>query len=72
MTYDIVHEREPFGTWLANYQVRGIVDDEAAAVAQATARALLDVPEASVELWRVRQTSSGRWTVTFRRVRPRP
>lgn len=69
MNYSIKPEREPFGIWLATYQIRGAIYDEAAAVADATARALRDVPQASVEVYRVRNTSPGRWSVTVKRVR---
>jgi hypothetical protein len=71
MNYTIRPEREPFGLWIATYQVRVPVDDEAAAIKQATDRALADVPAASVEIYRVRQTSPGRYSVTVRRVRER-
>ena len=55
--------------WLAPYRAI-FAADEAEAVLLATRAALRDVPEATVEVWRVHRTPTGRYSVTLRRTRP--
>jgi hypothetical protein len=57
--------------WLATYQVRVPAGYESFALAMARAKALRDLPEevATLETMRTRNTSAGRYSITFRRVR---
>jgi hypothetical protein len=57
--------------WLATYQVRMPAGYDHEAVPHAAALAQRDLPltEASLEVLRVKKTSPGRFTITFRRVR---
>jgi hypothetical protein len=57
--------------WLATYRVVTPAGYEAQAMAMARSKALRDLPyeQASLEVIRVRETSPGRFSITFRRVR---